>query len=1000
MKKLLLFFTVAFICNAVLANEYWSNEFRFNGNALQEGVIALKTNDPLTYTSSLVKGNPKSFRIYVEDTADPNINDILFDDNSGNPIEGSICWDYTDKKYASFPTDDTYLLTQTAISDKEMKQLTRKVTILPEPIGLLAFLFVGALFLRKNLRKGLLALLVIAGLSSMSAKAENCITNVHCVQDWPFDGGVIIKYALDNHYTSAWFDVKFYGTIDGGETVFDLEEKGKISPSGKVKGTGEHTTYWSPDESFVSLQINDMAIKVEANVISRTFEYVLETVSDNSLPAFNVKFYGALGYGPEMPLENMGKVEGDGICGIALGRGVRRITLYPNDDFVDFADKITFSPVIDDVTSEASHLVLNTVDNTMRATDSNPANSDINKTTQIWFKKIGAGSFTMGSPSNEKGRWGTEDQKKVTFTKAYYLAVFETTQKQFKNISGRNPSSVKDDTHPVENVSYSDLRGAIVGSNSPASYRVSENSFFGILRSKTGLVFDLPTEAQWERACRAGTTTALNNGKNISTTSSSKKCANTDEVAWYLYNSSYKHYPVGKKKVNKWGFYDMHGNIREWCLDVCPGSTTDLTDPIGSDFGMTRGGSYMNDASDCRSACKIYKVNPGDRAGILGFRIALISPDWNEYQPQRIKFTVPFSTNAFPVYTVKFYGKLQDNGKTYTLKDLGSLSGDGAHDLIFKPGEYEVLWEPSSTYKSLIGHFTYNVAVTEVTDKAKYIVIKVGSGDMRIAEKGPMEDPSILKENYCRVTDIWLRRIEPGTFIMGSPGDEIGRTDSETQHEVKVTAPYYMGVFEITQNQWDAFMSKSAATYSGKGRPVDTVSYDMIRGNIKGDWWPKSLEVAEDSFLGKLRSKSGAKFDLPTEAQWEYACRAGQTSSWNDGTTITNAVSDGNLDQLGRYAHNVEDGKGGKFKEHVRVGFYTPNAWGLFDMHGNVWEWCRDWYGEYNGDAINPKGSRRTSSRVLRGGDWQTPSANCRSAQRKGDAPSANSYGFRIILLP
>jgi formylglycine-generating enzyme required for sulfatase activity len=162
--------------------------------------------------------------------------------------------------------------------------------------------------------------------------------------------------------------------------------------------------------------------------------------------------------------------------------------------------------------------------------------------------------------------------------------------------------------------------------------------------------------------------------------------------------------------------------------------------------------------------------------------------------------------------------------------------------------------------------------------------------------------------------------------------------------------------------------------------------------------------------MGRLRSKTGlAGFDLPTEAQWEYACRAGTTGALNDGTVnITNSNSDARLDLLGRYQYN-----GGRINgttdpaqgcttanATAAVGTYAPNAWGLYDMHGNVWEWCLDWFADAameGGD--DPDGADSGSNRVLRGGSWYNPAAACRSAFRNDIAPSnrGNDVGFRLV---
>jgi formylglycine-generating enzyme required for sulfatase activity len=254
-----------------------------------------------------------------------------------------------------------------------------------------------------------------------------------------------------------------------------------------------------------------------------------------------------------------------------------------------------------------------------------------------------------------------------------------------------------------------------------------------------------------------------------------------------------------------------------------------------------------------------------------------------------------------------------------------------------------------------------------------------------------------------KTTKLVLRRIPAGTFVMGSPDGEKGRATNETPHRVTLTRDYYIGVFEITQAQWELVMKTNPSAHKGDTRPVDKVSYNAIRGSGWGADWPANDNVDHDSFIGRLRTLTGRDFDLPTEAQWEYACRAGTTNALNNGRDL-DAVSGTctNLDPIARYSGNRTDGKGG-CTNHTVVGSYLPNAWGLHDMHGNVSEWCLDWFAPYpGGSAWNPVGPDEPASgygRVKRGGSWSHPSGSCRSATRfTGSASEASLYaGFRVV---
>ena len=234
-----------------------------------------------------------------------------------------------------------------------------------------------------------------------------------------------------------------------------------------------------------------------------------------------------------------------------------------------------------------------------------------------------------------------------------------------------------------------------------------------------------------------------------------------------------------------------------------------------------------------------------------------------------------------------------------------------------------------------------------------------------------------------KTTKLILRRIEAGTFIMGGGS-------SDESRRVTLSKPFYMGVFEVTQKQWKLVMgtwpgsSPSSSCGRGDAYPAYYVSYDDIRGSSSGAWWPASSAVDASSFLGRLRAKTGLDFDLPTEAQWEYACRAGTATTYYWGDAMD-----------GTYAwYSSNSGS----KTHP-VGTRTPNVWGLYDMSGNVWEWCRDWYGT-RAFGTDPEGSASGSSRVERGGSWSINSGRCTSSYRDRYAPSNRNldYGFRLVM--
>ncbi len=236
-----------------------------------------------------------------------------------------------------------------------------------------------------------------------------------------------------------------------------------------------------------------------------------------------------------------------------------------------------------------------------------------------------------------------------------------------------------------------------------------------------------------------------------------------------------------------------------------------------------------------------------------------------------------------------------------------------------------------------------------------------------------------------RTKKMALRKIAPGSFEY-LPGKSF-----------KITKPFYIGIFEVTQKQYEMVMKENPSEFKGDVRPVERVVYLDIRGTNKGLNWPQDNKVDDDSYLGKLRKRIGLEFDLPTEVQWEYACRAGAKGDFNvDGVELV---------KLGKYA-----GNDGQSNHHVKVGSFMPNAWGLYDMHGNVWEWCLDrakgnygwavfsWKSEPKESETDPKGPAVGASRIHRGGSWLDGSEFCRSSSRHrhtADFRSGN-FGFRL----
>jgi len=211
-----------------------------------------------------------------------------------------------------------------------------------------------------------------------------------------------------------------------------------------------------------------------------------------------------------------------------------------------------------------------------------------------------------------------------------------------------------------------------------------------------------------------------------------------------------------------------------------------------------------------------------------------------------------------------------------------------------------------------------------------------------------------------------LRLIQPGTFKMGS---EKGYTDERPVHQVKITKPFYLGVCEVTQAEWQRVMGSNPSFVRGEKRPVENIT------------WAEARE-----FCRKLTELEKRTYRLPTEAEWEYACRARTTTEyyWGDKFDAQYAWTHANS---GKTTHDV--------------GTRLPNAWGLFDMCGNVWEWCDDWKGDYSGgDQVDSRGPAQGGGHVARGGSWTNSPERCCSAYRFAFDPAVHSHnlGLRVVL--
>jgi formylglycine-generating enzyme required for sulfatase activity len=470
-------------------------------------------------------------------------------------------------------------------------------------------------------------------------------------------------------------------------------------------------------------------------------------------------------------------------------------------------------------------------------------------------------------------------------------------------------------------------------------------------RLPVGWKYVLPTEAQWEYACRAGTTTAYSWGNDIN---SARANYNWDG-AHNTGNDFKQTRDVGQYTANPWGFFDMHGNVWEWVSDwranYPGGAQTNPEGPASGSLRVRRGGSWGNVGAELRSA-KRSANTPGIRNNGIGFRVG-----FQAVQPDRANPELELFGGA---------------AITHEAGQAWAEPGVEAHD-------------------ARDGNITDQIVVTGTVDMnstGTYLLtysVQDGAGNTASTTRTVtvVGNRTVDLNATVAMDMIWC---PPGTFTMGSPTTEAGRNaDREDEHNVSLTKGFYLGKYEVTQAQYMAVTGTNPSEFNATGngnRPVEKVK------RTEAVAFCTQLTTQEQA-AGRL--PSGWAYVLPTESQWEYACRAGTTTAYSWGATITSSNANYNWDG------SANDGN--DFKQTRDVGQYAANPWGFFDMHGNVWEWVNDRYAAaYPTDnpVIDPTGPGATfSNRIGRGGSWSTNGQSLRSANRFKSHPG-NFMGFRI----
>jgi formylglycine-generating enzyme required for sulfatase activity len=510
-----------------------------------------------------------------------------------------------------------------------------------------------------------------------------------------------------------------------------------------------------------------------------------------------------------------------------------------------------------------------------------------------------------------------------------------------------------------------------------------------VLKKVPTLQLSLPTEAQWEYACRAGSQTAYCFGEDPK---------ELPKYGWFRENSKRKTHPVKQLQPNGWGLYDMHGNVWEWCSDwygdYAASAQSDPTGPTKGTSRVLRGGSWFSPARDLRSACREWN-DPGRRTNDhLGFRLLSSAlgaePSEGAMLPVAEQGTKRARIgSAEPAYEFLRSVDLDATGDSTPEEEFSEL-GVNAY----------------SSIRVLSDQEGYQFDRLEKPSWA------VDFGSDRYGLYATFEVKPVRQR---------MRWIPPGRFLMGSPAKDYGRGKEGPQHEVIITHGYWMFDTPCTQGLWSVLMGDNPSYFPDPERPVEQVPWVDAVGFAK----KLNERVAKDDPLnakGLIDGWERLLFRLPTEAEWEYACRAGTRGDTYAGDLDLKSEDQTKaevLDSIAWYGGNsghaydleksvemtwlkdlrAEEKNGGTRK----VAQKSPNAWGLYDMLGNVWEWCQDWHGEYTAEPADrvedPIGPTEGTSRVIRGGSWVNPSRGLRSACRDGVAPGVrySGMGFRLL---
>ncbi|MGK7890957.1 MAG: formylglycine-generating enzyme family protein, partial [Leptolyngbyaceae cyanobacterium] len=617
--------------------------------------------------------------------------------------------------------------------------------------------------------------------------------------------------------------------------------------------------------------------------------------------------------------------------------------------------------------------------------------------------KIPGGVFTLESP-DAMGQSSECPPCRITVP-SFYLGKYVVTQALYERIMGVNPATQYDPNQfvapdkPVVGVRWQD---AI--------------AFCQKLTQRTGRNYRLPSEAEWEYACRAETQTAYYFGNKIAPDLANYGL-NIDQTA-----------KVGRYPPNGFGLFEMHGNVWEWCADhwhdnyrqtqIPAGSPPVNSSPTGlppegqpwtqdghQGYRVIRGGSWCDVPENCRSAsrrrCSIDAQSRTNQPAIcfsnrIGFRIVVstLSP-----QPQLascapkdesdevITEILPPPSDPVALMTVDLIPP--HNGSTAESPSLVELAQLAITPDLNLPSQSSSLPpQPQSepmTSASITSASIPSASITSASiPSASITSASMASAPMNSSQPYVFATPQVnnrgvivkqIQQEAVSFTEILkdgpyftLLQIPGGTLMMGSLDGE-GRAVERPQHQVTIP-PFWMSQHLVTQAVYGAIMGHNPSLFQGDNRPVEKVSwYDAI------------------AFCSHLSQQTGRRYSLPSEAVWEYACRANGHTKYTFGDALA--------PELANYNKSLN--------QTSDVGCYVPNGFGIFDLHGNVWEWCADnWHQNYHGAPTDGRSwETGYSYRVVRGGSWNLNSRFCRSAYRNRLHAhiSDPTVGFRVVLM-